>query len=141
MIDTQKVTGGNPEAIYFLHVWGKYLRWVDDLVDEGQWDSEHILTAFALGETVYSSNFFRKHAAHLQMAILVGASLWSISNEWEKSHEAWKRVRADVLRDTDVLLQNAVCQICVGFAQATECSRALLSAANATHTAKYGPAI
>lgn len=141
MIDAQKVTGGNPEAIYFLHVWGKYLRCVDDAVDGPDWSAETLLRAFALGETVYASLFYRKHASHLQMAILVGASLWSIANEWEKSDENWKRFHAEVLRNTDILLLNSVCQICTGFAMAGEASRAMLAAGYTTHIVKYGKVI
>lgn len=139
MIELQRVTGGDQEAIYFLNAWGKYLRRCDNAVDDPDYSPETMIACFALGNTVYSSNFYRKHSARLQMAILVGASLWSIANDWEKSPELWKRVRADVLRDTDVLLLNAVAQICVGWAGAAESSRALLSAANATHVHKHGP--
>lgn len=139
MIDAQKVTGGNPEAIYFLHAWGLYLRCVDDTIDLPDWSAERLLTCFALGETVYASAFYRKHAPHLQMAILVGASLWSIANEWERpGQELWKRQHSDILRNTDVMLLNAVTQICVGFEMAGEASRALLAAGYTTHLIKYG---
>lgn len=138
MIDAHKVTGGNPEAIYFLKAWGEYLRHVDDAVDNPDYSEERLTACFALGNTVYSSLFYRRNSHHLQMAILTGASLWSLANEWERSPEIWKQQHADILRNTDILMLNAVAQLCTGWQVAKDASRALLAAGFATHRLKYG---
>lgn len=139
MLNMARVTGGNPEAAHFLTAWNKYLRRVDDAVDQPDMSAENLLTVFAMGESVYSSNFYRRHIAQLQMPILVCTSLWMVANEWEaKDQELWKRKNADVLRNADMIVVNAVTQVCAGWMEAFSTTKSLLAAAYVDHKDRHG---
>lgn len=139
MLNMQRVTGGNPEAAYFLAMWNKYLRRVDDAVDSPDMSAENLITCFAMGATAYASNFYRRHTARLQMPVLVTTSLWNIANDWEQpSQPLWKRQQSDVLRNADMILVNAVCQICTDWKTAEECTRSLLASAWVDHSDRHG---
>jgi hypothetical protein len=137
-MDSKRITNGNPEAAYFLTVWNKYLRRVDDAVDLPDMSSENLIACFALGAACYASNFYRRHTAQLQMPILICTNLWNIANDWERSPELWKRQQADVLRNADIFIANAVTQICSGWDAAGQCSRELLASAYVSHADKHG---
>lgn len=138
MLNMARVTGGNADAAYFLTVWNKYLRACDDAVDKLNMSAENLITVFALGAVCYASQFYRRHTAQLQMPILVCTSLWNIANDWEKDSAVWKRQWADVLRNADMVVVNAVTQVCVGWKTAEEVTRSLLAAAYVDHADRHG---
>jgi hypothetical protein len=132
-----QITNGDPEAFYFLKCWGDFLRAVDDIVDEGKWEAENLFHAFALGNRLYSSNFYRKHP-ELQMVILTGTAIWEVSCEWEKQPELWKRQWADYMRHSDVAMLSGVAMICSSWKMATTFIRGFLCGAYVDHADRHG---
>lgn len=136
--DINKVTGGNVEANTCLETWAACLRAVDNIVDEGLWDADHILEATALNIRFCCDPFYRQHIHQLQLPALIATGIWELSVEWERDSELWKRQWADVLRHADAVFLGAVCLICRGWEAATEFYREFWTASYNDHVERHG---
>lgn len=136
--DLNQITGGNAEANRTIEAWGAYLRCCDDIVDEGQWTRERLLTAFKLGVRFYTTPFYLAHRGMLQAPVLCATSLWAVANEWEKGPELWKRQWADVMRHADGLVIATIAFLCKGWEFSQAAIRAGLISAYQEHREKHG---
>ena len=137
-LDISGLCKGNPEAMDWIDAWGTYLRECDDTVDDGKWSAENVMNTFALGCRCYSHPFYRKHAETLHVAALTATSLWTVSVDWERETELWKRQWADVLRHADICIVFAVGMICGDWTHAQTFVRAGLAASYIDHKDRHG---
>ena len=138
LFDITRITT-RPDAQEWLSLWGDYSRACDNLVDSGERTPARMVESWALGNRCYSHPFYRANAHLLQSACLMATSLWSLSCDWEKDAELWKRQWADVLRHADVAIVLAVCLICgASWESCQDVTRAFLVAGRVQHKEKYG---
>ena len=137
-LNWNQLTNGNLDAQSFLGRWGKYLRAVDNIMDEGWNDSAHVLEALALGVDCYSSKFYQEHVSLLQSAALSTTSLWEQSVHWERQDVLWKKQWSDVLRHADVIMLGIVVMICSGWERMTSFTTMFLNAAYIDHKDRRG---
>jgi hypothetical protein len=132
------VCAGNAEAVDFLTRWGKYLRLVDNVIDENLWDEEHLVEVFCAGCEFYSLPFYQKNKAALQMPILLATNYFSVSAKWEHSDELWKRQWADVLRHADGYVISAVTMLCGGWDLMASTTSPFMAACYIDHKDRHG---
>jgi len=132
------ITTGNLQGMEFLSRWGDYLRAIDNVLDEDQWDRVHLTRAFALGCDCFSSQFYIRNLPQLQMIVLVATCILADSVSFEKSPELWKRQWADVLRHADGHVVLAVALICGGWDHVRKLSPVFLTAAYYEHKQNHG---
>lgn len=87
----------HPEALRWLMAYFNYAHKIDDIVDEPK-DEKIIREAFALGEAMFASEFWRQHASYLYPVLRTVHFDYFISEEWEKAGEIWKVQHADQIR-------------------------------------------
>lgn len=133
-----QITNGDRECAYFLKCWGDYLRAVDDTIDDGKWTADNLFAVFAMGNKLYSGNYYRRHVQDLRMPVLTGTAMWQVSCEWERQPELWKRLWADYLRHSDVAMLSAVAMLQKGWEKSVEFIRAFLSGAYVDHADRHG---
>lgn len=122
----------------FMRTWREYIRAVDNCIDEGFWDAEHLADAFAKGCECYSTPFFRKHVTMLMPVIISVTSTYADSIQFERSPELWKRQWADVLRHADGQIVCMMSFLCGGWAFMRSLSPVFLVCAYEQHKLLHG---
>lgn len=129
---------GNPAGAEFLALWHRLNHEVDDVVDEGKWDSDSILEVLMLACMVYSSAFYRQHAERLSAVVLVATNTWLDSCKWEKDPALWKRRFAEVMRHAGNDVVYTVAMITGGWEHLRKISAPTMAASYIHQKDKHG---
>jgi hypothetical protein len=118
MNDLLQWCAGNPEAADWLTRWQAYVHAIDDQIDGDVSETEraeHLLRLFAGASELYTHPFFVRHAARLQLLIVLVTSAYADSVAFERSGVTWKVQWADHWRHIGAEVALAVAYICGGY--------------------------
>lgn len=127
---------GNAEAADWLAQWQAYVHAIDDQVD-GAVDpaerTEQLLGTLAGASELYTHPFFLRHAAQLQLLIVLVTSAYADSVAFEQSSTNWKREWADHWRHVGAEVALAVAYLCGGYLHLRQMSPELRSRCHWKH--------
>lgn len=118
------VCAGNAEAAEFLQHWRAYVHQIDDLCD-GHRAIDTCPEVFALASLVYSSKFYREHAAALFVTVQLVTCAYEDSLALAHRSEPWAAQLAEVLRHAGADMVRAVAFLTGGYAHLRRISPAL----------------
>ena len=110
----ERLTLGNKEAQDWLNLWGTYIHWVDDIIDEDV-DGQFILNTFAMPIEIYTHPFFLKHGHQLRQLIINCTNAYADCVAWEKTGTDWQQGFTDHYRHFGCELGLAVAYIVGGW--------------------------
>jgi hypothetical protein len=139
-----RLCNGNQEAVHWIQIGRKYIRDIDDLIDDDipkanrASGSERVCRIGALALELYTHPFFVKHSTMLATAMLTNTNNYADSVQWEGSDTPWQSSFSDWAKYgwIDVLL--IVAYICGGRANMRDHSAELRAMSYSNHHDQKG---
>ncbi len=123
----RRAANGNAEAFNWLISWSIYVHGIDDLIDEPNSDYERFLAALALGNCLYSNQFYQRNVVALWSVVRLVTNNYADSLIMVDAAEPWKKQWGDALRFAGNEMAVAVAGLpeCGGYSNMRKVSMAL----------------